>query len=149
MNAPANQNEEQTLSMIKPDAVAQNMIGNVLECFEREGLKIVAMKMVHLTDERAQAFYAVHKERPFYQELVSFMTSGPIVAIVLQGENAIARTRQIMGSTDPAKAEPGTIRAEFATSIDRNAVHGSDSPLTAMEEIPFFFQPEEIFTNRE
>ncbi len=136
---------EQTLSIIKPDAVGQNMIGNIIEYFEREGLSVVAVKMMHLTDEQAKAFYAVHKERPFYQELVEFMTSGPVLVMVLQGENAVAKNREIMGATDPAKAAPGTIRADFATSIDRNAVHGSDSQQTAKAEISFFFKPNEIF----
>lgn len=136
---------EQTLSIIKPDAVGQNMIGNIIEYFEREGLCVVAVKMLHLSADQAKAFYAVHKERPFYQELVDFMTSGPVLAMVLQGENAVAKNRQIMGATDPAKAEPGTIRADFATSIDRNAVHGSDSQQTAKTEIAFFFKPNEIF----
>lgn len=135
---------EQTLSIIKPDAVGQNMIGNIIEYFEREGLNVVAAKMLHLTTDQAKAFYAVHKERPFYQELVEFMTSGPVFVMVLQGENAIARNRAIMGATDPMKAAPGTIRADFATSIDRNAVHGSDSHQTAKAEIAFFFKPEEI-----
>lgn len=136
---------EQTLSIIKPDAVGQNMIGNIIEYFEREGLSVVAAKMVHMTADQAKAFYAVHKERPFYQELIEFMTSGPVFVMVLQGENAVARNRQIMGATDPAKAEPGTIRADFATSIDRNAVHGSDSLQNAKTEIAFFFKSNEIF----
>jgi nucleoside-diphosphate kinase len=136
---------EQTLSIIKPDAVGQNMIGNIIEYFEREGLSVVAVKMLHLSADQAKSFYAVHKDRPFYQELVDFMTSGPVLIMVLQGENAIARNREIMGATDPAKAAPGTIRADFATSIDRNAVHGSDSLQTAKTEIAFFFKPNEIF----
>lgn len=136
---------EQTLAIIKPDAVAQNMIGNILEYLERDGLNVIAAKMLHLTQEQAGAFYAVHKERPFYQELVEFMTSGPVLVVVLQGENAVARNREIMGATDPAKATPGTIRADFATSIDRNAIHGSDSLKNAKTEIEFFFKPEEIF----
>lgn len=135
---------EQTLSIIKPDAVGQNMIGNIIEYFEREGLSVVAVKMLHLTTEQAKTFYAVHKERPFFQELVEFMTSGPVLVMVLQGENAVARNREIMGATDPAQATPGTIRADFATSIDRNAVHGSDSLQTAKSEIAFFFKPNEI-----
>ncbi len=136
---------EQTLSIIKPDAVGQNMIGNIIEYFEREGLSVVAVKMLHMTADQAKSFYAVHKDRPFFQELVEFMTSGPVLIMVLQGENAVARNRQIMGATDPAKAEPGTIRADFATSIDRNAVHGSDSLPNAKAEIAFFFKPNEIF----
>lgn len=136
---------EQTLSIIKPDAVCQNMIGNIIEYFEREGLSVVAAKMMHLSDEQAKAFYAVHKERPFYQELVDFMTSGPVLVMVLQGENAVARNREIMGATDPSKAAAGTIRADFATSIERNAVHGSDSMANAKTEISFFFKSNEIF----
>lgn len=136
---------EQTLSIIKPDAVGQNMIGNIIEYFEREGLNVVATKMLHMTEEQAKTFYAIHKERPFFSQLVEFMISGPILAMVLEGENAVARTRRIMGETDPAKAAAGTIRADFATSIDHNAVHGSDSLKTAKEEIPFFFKPNEIF----
>lgn len=136
---------EQTLSIIKPDAVGQNMIGNIIEYFEREGLNVVAAKMLHLSAEQAKAFYAVHKERPFFQELVEFMTSGPVLVMVLEGENAVARNRQIMGATDPSKAAPGTIRADFATSIDRNAVHGSDSLTNAKAEISFFFKSNEIF----
>jgi nucleoside-diphosphate kinase len=136
---------EQTLSIIKPDAVGQNMIGNIIEYFEREGLSVVAAKMLHLSNDQAKAFYAVHKDRPFYQELVEFMTSGPVLVMVLEGENAIARNRHIMGATDPTKAAPGTIRADFATSIERNAVHGSDSAATAKAEIAFFFKQNEIF----
>lgn len=136
---------EQTLSIIKPDAVGQNMIGNIIEYFEREGLNVTAAKMLHLTPDQAKNFYAIHKDRPFFQELVDFMTSGPILVMVLEGENAVARNRQIMGATDPAKAAPGTIRADFATSIERNAIHGSDSPQAAKTEIAFFFKPNEIF----
>lgn len=145
MAPTSTQTLEQTLSIIKPDAVGQNMIGNILEYFEREGLSIVAAKMLHLSQDQAKAFYAVHKERPFYKELVEFMTSGPVLVLVLEGENAIARNRQIMGATDPSKADPGTIRADFATSIDRNAVHGSDSAPNAKTEISFFFKSNEIF----
>lgn len=136
---------EQTLSIIKPDAVGQNMIGNIIEYFEREGLSVVAVKMLHLSVDQAKTFYEVHKERPFYQELVEFMTSGPVLVMVLQGENAVARNREIMGATDPSKAAAGTIRADFATSIERNAVHGSDSLQTAKTEIAFFFKSNEIF----
>lgn len=136
---------EQTLSIIKPDAVGQNMIGNIIEYFERDGLSVVAAKMMHLTEEQAKEFYAVHKERPFYRELVEFMISGPVLVMVLEGENAISRNRQIMGATDPSKAAAGTIRADFATSVERNAVHGSDSPQTAKTEIAFFFKPHDIF----
>ncbi|MES2273149.1 MAG: nucleoside-diphosphate kinase [Chlamydiota bacterium] len=136
---------EHTLSIIKPDAVGQNMIGNILEYFEREGLNVVAAKMLHLTQEQAKSFYAIHKERPFFKELVDFMTSGPVLVLVLEGENAITRNREIMGATDPSKAAAGTIRADFATSIERNAVHGSDSAPTAKTEIAFFFKHNEIF----
>lgn len=135
---------EQTLSIIKPDAVGQNQIGNIIEYFEREGLSVVAARMLHLTKEQAQGFYAVHKERPFFGELVEFMTSGPVLVMVLEGENAVAKNRQIMGTTDPAKAAPGTIRADFATSIERNAVHGSDSLQNAKAEIAFFFKSHDI-----
>lgn len=135
---------EQTLSIIKPDAVGQNQIGNIIEYFEREGLSVVAARMLHMSKDQAQGFYAVHKSRPFFNDLVEFMTSGPVLVMVLEGENAILRNRQIMGTTDPAKADPGTIRADFATSIERNAVHGSDSPDNARTEIEFFFKPNEI-----
>jgi len=130
---------ERTLSIVKPDAVAKNHIGAIYDRFEKAGLKIVAARMMHLTREQAGAFYAVHKERPFYGELVDFMTSGPIMVQVLEGEDAIARNREVMGATDPAKAAPGTIRADFATKVDENAVHGSDGPDTAATEIAFFF----------
>lgn len=136
---------EQTLAIVKPDAVGQNQIGNILEYFERDGLSVVAAKMVHLTAEQAKSFYAVHKERPFYQELVEFMISGPVVVVVLEGAEAVARTRKVMGATDPMKADPGTIRADFATSIERNAIHGSDSLQNASTEISFFFKSNEIF----
>ena len=136
---------EQTLSIIKPDAVGQNMIGNIIEYLERDGLSVIAAKMVHLSTDQAKAFYAVHKERPFYGELVEFMTSGPVLVMVLSGENAVSRNREIMGATDPSKAEPGTIRADFATSIERNAIHGSDSLANAKTEIAFFFKSNEIF----
>ena len=144
MASTSTQTLEQTLSIIKPDAVEQNMIGNIIEYFERAGLNVVAIKMLHLSADQAKAFYAVHAERSFFQELVDFMISGPVVVMVLQGENAVARNRQIMGQTDPAKADAGTIRADFATSIERNAVHGSDSKQTAKEEINFFFKSNEI-----
>lgn len=135
---------ERTLSIIKPDAVAKNIIGEIYSRFERAGLKIVAARMQHLSRERAEGFYAVHSERPFFNDLVSFMISGPVIVQVLEGENAIARHREIMGATDPKKAEPGTIRADFADSIDENAVHGSDGAETAEQEINFFFGPDEI-----
>lgn len=145
MASTSTQTLEQTLSIIKPDAVEQNMIGNIIEYFERAGLNVVAVKMLHLSADQAKTFYAVHAERSFFQELIDFMISGPVVVMVLQGENAVARNRQIMGQTDPAKADAGTIRADFATSIERNAVHGSDSHQTAKEEINFFFKSNEIY----
>ena len=135
---------ERTLSIIKPDAVAADRIGAICSRFEEAGLRIVAARMLRATEAQARAFYAVHRERPFYEGLVAFMTSGPIVAQVLEGEGAIARNREIMGATNPADAAPGTIRADFARSIDENAVHGSDGPETAKEEIAFFFTPDEI-----
>jgi nucleoside-diphosphate kinase len=130
---------ERTLSIIKPDAVAKNVIGQVLARFEAAGLKIAAAKMIHLSREQAQAFYAVHKARPFFKDLVDFMISGPVMITVLEGEGAIAKNRDLMGATDPKKAAKGTIRADFAASIDANAVHGSDAPETAANEIAFFF----------
>ena len=130
---------ERTLSIIKPDAVAKNVIGEIYSRFENAGLQIVAARMLHLSDEQAGEFYAVHKERPFYNDLVSFMTSGPVQVQVLEGEDAIAKHREVMGATNPAEAAPGTIRADFATSIDENACHGSDAPETAEVEIAFFF----------
>ncbi len=130
---------ERTLSIIKPDAVAKNVIGDIYNRFERAGLRIVAAKMLHLTEEQAGAFYAVHKERPFFKDLVAFMTSGPVMVQVLEGENAIARNRELMGATNPQEAAPGTIRADHAQTVDENAVHGSDAPETAAAEIDFFF----------
>lgn len=135
---------EQTLSIIKPDAVAKNVIGKILSRFEDAGLRIAATKKLQLTKEQAEAFYEVHKERPFYGELVSFMISGPVVVSVLEGENAMAKNRDLMGATNPKEAAVGTIRADFADSIDANAVHGSDSLENAKNEIAFFFKPEEI-----
>jgi len=135
---------ERTLSIIKPDAVSKNLIGKINQVFEDAGLKIVACKMAQLSHEQAAAFYDVHKERPFYNDLVSFISSGPVVIQVLEGENAIAKNREVMGATDPKKAEAHTIRARFADSIDENAVHGSDSPETAAQEITFFFKENEI-----
>jgi len=137
---------EQTLSILKPDAVAANHIGEILSIFEAAGLKIVAAKMKHLTKEEAQGFYAVHAHRPFFQELVSFMISGPVLIMVLEGNNAVAKNRDLMGATNPKEAKSGTIRAEFAQSIDKNAVHGSDSAENARTEISFFFKPQEIFS---
>lgn len=130
---------ERTISIIKPDAVAKNVIGQIYSRFEGAGLKIVAARMLHLSQKNAEDFYGVHRERPFFKDLVSFMTSGPVMVQVLEGENAIAKNRDIMGATDPKKAAPGTIRADFADSIDANAVHGSDGPDTAKQEIGFFF----------
>lgn len=135
---------EHTISIIKPDAVAKNVIGEIYSRFEKAGLRIVAAKMHHLSREQAEAFYAVHKERPFFNDLVTFMISGPVMIQVLEGENAIAKNREVMGATNPKDAAPGTIRADFASSIDENAVHGSDSPETAAEEIAFFFKKDEI-----
>jgi len=130
---------ERTLSIIKPDAVAKNAIGQILVRFEAAGLKIVAARMMHLSRAEAEAFYAVHRERPFFRDLVEFMVSGPIMVQVLEGANAIAKNRELMGATDPKKAAAGTIRADFADSIDANAVHGSDGPDTARAEVAFFF----------
>jgi len=135
---------ERTLSIVKPDAVAKNVIGEIYTRFEKGGLSIVAAKMLHLTKAQAGEFYAVHKQRPFYSDLVEFMTSGPVMVQVLEGEDAINRNREIMGATNPADAAPGTIRADFATTVDENAVHGSDAAETAKAEIAFFFAPEEI-----
>src|SRR5262245_794326 len=136
---------ERTLSIIKPDAVAKNVIGQINSRFEQAGLKIVAARMMWLSRQQAEGFYAVHKERPFFKDLVEFMTSGPVLIQVLQGDGAINKNRELMGATDPRKAAKGTIRADFARSIDANAVHGSDSPQTAASEIAYFFATEEIF----
>ena len=130
---------ERTLSIIKPDAVAKNVVGQILARFEAAGLKVIAARMQHLSQREAEAFYAVHKERPFFKDLVSFMVSGPVMIQVLEGEGAIAKNRELMGATDPRKADKGTIRADFADSIDANAVHGSDAPETAANEVAFFF----------
>ncbi len=137
---------EQTLSIIKPDAVQKNLIGEVLCRLEKTGLHVIASKMVHLTRKRAESFYAVHSARSFYGDLVAFISSGPVLVSVLEGENAILKHREIMGATDPKEAAPGTIRADFAESIERNVIHGSDGPDTARFEIDFFFQPEEIYS---
>src|SRR5438034_1322221 len=137
---------ERTLSIIKPDAVAKNVIGEIYSRFEKSGLKVLAAKMIHLSQGQAEGFYAVHKTRPFFKDLVAFMISGPVMVQVLQGENAIARNRELMGATDPKKAEKGTIRADFADSIDANAVHGSDAPETAKVEIGYFFPELEIYS---
>ncbi|HEY5634390.1 MAG TPA: nucleoside-diphosphate kinase [Burkholderiaceae bacterium] len=130
---------ERTLSIIKPDAVAKNVIGQIYSRFESAGLKVVAARMMHLSRRQAEAFYGVHRERPFFADLVSFMISGPVMVQVLEGESAIQKNRDLMGATDPKKAAPGTIRADFADSIDANAVHGSDAPETAAVEVAFFF----------
>ncbi|WP_369602447.1 nucleoside-diphosphate kinase [Hahella sp. SMD15-11] len=135
---------ERTLSIIKPDAVAKNVIGEIYSRFEKAGLRIVAAKMLHLTQEQAEGFYAEHKERPFFADLVAFMTSGPVMVQVLEGEDAIAKNRELMGATNPKEAAPGTIRADFAESIDANAVHGSDSPASAEREVAYFFKDSEI-----
>ena len=136
---------EMTLSIIKPDAVAKNVIGQIKQRFEDAGLKIVASKMIHLSVEKARGFYAEHEGKPFFNALVEFMTSGPVVVQVLAGENAIMLNRELMGNTNPKEAEAGTIRADFAESIDANAVHGSDSPTSAHREIAYFFESTEIF----
>ena len=136
---------ERTLSIIKPDAVAKNVIGKIVSRFEAAGLKIVAAKLIHLSRAEAEQFYAVHKERSFFKDLVDFMISGPVFVQVLEGENAIAKNRELMGATDPAKAEKGTIRADFASSIDANAVHGSDAAETAAVEIGFFFAGHNVY----
>lgn len=135
---------EYTLSLIKPDAVAANHIGEIIARFEKGGLRIAAIKMVYLNKEQAERFYEVHKERPFFADLVTFMSSGPIVAMVLEGDDAVAKNRTIMGATDPKKAASGTLRADFAQSIQKNAVHGSDSRENAKKEIAFFFKPTEV-----
>ena len=135
---------ERTLSIVKPDGVSGNLIGEVYRRFEKAGLSIIAARMRHLSQAEAEGFYAVHRERPFFKDLVRYMTSGPVVVQVLEGENAIARHREIMGATDPKKAAPGTIRADLATSIDENIVHGSDAPETAAGEISYFFREIEV-----
>ncbi|MBI5574996.1 MAG: nucleoside-diphosphate kinase [Deltaproteobacteria bacterium] len=131
--------KERTLSIVKPDGVADGIVGEVIRRFEKEGIRIVAMRMLHLSRKQAEGFYAVHRERPFFSSLTDFMSSGPIVVMVLEGEDVIARNRKIMGATDPSKADKGTIRADFAGSIERNIVHGSDAPETAATEICYFF----------
>ena len=139
---------ERTLSIIKPDAVAKNVIGKIYSRFESNGLKVIASKMAWLSPQEAGEFYAVHKERPFFKDLVSFMSSGPVMIQALEGEDAIAKNRELMGATDPKKAEAGTIRADFATSIDANAVHGSDAADTAKVEIGFFFPEMDVYSGR-
>ncbi len=135
---------ERTLSIIKPDAVGKNLIGQILGRYEAAGLRVVAARMLHLSQEKAEGFYAEHKGRPFFEPLVSFMTSGPVLVSVLEGENAIAHHRDLMGATNPAEAAPGTVRADFARTIDENAVHGSDSPKSAEREIAYFFSADEV-----
>ncbi|MEJ2087971.1 MAG: nucleoside-diphosphate kinase [Gammaproteobacteria bacterium] len=135
---------ERTLSIVKPDAVARNIIGEIYSRFEKNGLAIVAARMMRLSESDAQGFYAEHEGKPFYDDLVAYMTSGPVIVQVLEGEGAIARNRELMGATNPAEAAPGTIRADFAESLEANAVHGSDSPSSAKREIAYFFQPEDI-----
>lgn len=137
---------ERTFSIIKPDAVAKNAIGAIVARFEAAGLKVIASRMAHLSRQEAEGFYAVHKERPFFRDLVDFMISGPVVLQVLEGEGAILKNRDLMGATDPKKAAPGTIRADFAQSIDANAVHGSDAPETAAQEIAYFFPQSQVFS---
>ena len=137
---------ERTLSIVKPDGVARNLIGEVCRRFEHAGLKIVAARMLELSQREAEGFYAVHRERPFFRDLVRYMCSGPVVVQVLEGESAIARNREIMGATDPKKAAPGTIRADLATSIEQNVVHGSDAPETAAREIAYFFAASQVFS---
>ena len=137
---------ERTLSIIKPDAVKKNVIGQILARFEGGGLRVVAARMMHLSRAEAEGFYAVHRQRPFFRDLVEFMTSGPVLVQVLEGENAIGRNRELMGATDPRKAAKGTIRADFADSIDANAVHGSDAPETARAEVAYFFPACEVFS---
>ena len=137
---------ERTLSIIKPDAVAKNVIGKIYSRFESNGLKVIAARMAWLSEQEAGGFYAVHKARPFYKDLVAFMTSGPVMIQVLEGDNAVAKNRELMGATDPKKAEPGSIRADFAESIDANAVHGSDAAETAAVEIAYFFPALNIYS---
>jgi nucleoside-diphosphate kinase len=137
---------QRTLAIIKPDAVRQKSIGEVINRLEAAGFRIVGMKMVHLSPEKAGAFYAVHKDRPFYKSLIQFMSSGPIVPIVLEGENIIERLRTLMGATDPAKAAAGTIRKDLASNVEQNVIHGSDSEASASTEIPFFFSPQEMIS---
>jgi nucleoside-diphosphate kinase len=138
--------KERTLSIVKPDGVEKNVVGDCLSRFEKGGLKVIATKMIHMDQKKAEGFYAVHKERPFFASLVKFMTRGPVVVSVLEGENAIAKNREIMGATDPAKAAPGTIRKDLASNIEENTVHGSDGPDTAKFEISYFFENSEIFS---
>jgi len=137
---------ERTLSIIKPDAVKKNVVGQIIARFEKAGLRVVAARMMHLSRKEAEGFYAVHRERPFFRDLVDFMSSGPVLVQVLEGNNAIAKNRDLMGATDPKQAARGTIRADFAASIDANAVHGSDGPETARTEIAYFFKAKEVYS---
>ena len=139
---------QRTFSIIKPDAVAKNVVGQIVSRFEASGLKVIASRMKHLSRVEAEGFYGVHRERPFFKDLVEFMISGPVVLQVLEGQNAIAKNRELMGATDPKKADPGTIRADFAESIDANAVHGSDAPETAAIEIAYFFPACDVYSGR-
>ncbi len=139
---------QRTFSIIKPDAVAKNVVGQIISRFESKGLKVIASRMKHLSRVEAEGFYGVHRERPFFKDLVEFMISGPVVLQVLEGEDAIAKNRELMGATDPKKADPGTIRADFAQSIDANAVHGSDAPETAAVEIAYFFPACDVYIGR-
>jgi nucleoside-diphosphate kinase len=136
---------ERTLSIVKPDGVSRNLIGEVYRRFETAGLRVIAARMMHLSQREAEGFYAVHRARPFFKDLVSYMTSGPVIVQALEGENAIAKNREIMGATDPKKAAPGTIRADLALSIEQNVVHGSDAPETAAQEIAYFFAGTQVF----
>ena len=138
--------KERTLSIIKPDATSKNHIGEILSRFEKAGLKIIGAKMLHLSREQAEGFYAIHRERPFFKDLIDFIISGPVVISVLEGDDAIAKNRDLMGATNPVEAAPGTIRADFAETIDANAVHGSDGPDTAKTEVSFFFQDNELIS---
>ncbi len=140
---------ERTLAIIKPDAVAKGLIGKIIAEWEKAGFKIIALKMVHLTKKQAKKFYWVHRKKDFYESLTNFMSSGPCVALILEGENVIQKNRDLMGATNPADAEPDTIRAKYGTNVERNAVHGSDSPSTAEKEIKFFFNALEIFSNEQ
>jgi nucleoside-diphosphate kinase len=143
----SNQKMERTLSILKPDALRNRHIGEIISRFEKSGLHVIALKMVKLTPTQAAQFYSVHRDRPFFADLVKFMSSGPVVVMVLEGDQAISRNRQLMGATNPKNAEKGTIRADFAESVTQNAVHGSDSPETAQQEIAFFFSPDEIYSD--
>lgn len=145
-NSSNQERVEQTLAIIKPDAVEANHIGDILSRYEQKGLRIAGIKMVQLNKDQASQFYHVHRNRPFYPELVDFMSSGPVIVLALEGQDAIAKNRQLMGATDPKKAAPGTIRADYAQSVSKNAIHGSDSPEAAQTEILFFFKPNEIFS---